>query len=205
MSDNQKTVHDILESISSPTIAVIGKTGIGKSTLINAVFGVEIAKAGAGKPITREYTKYDAKSSQDAEFSSTKPPVILWDSPGYEAGGEDYFIQETLRFLDRENRRGVENQIHLVWYVVSTSSARFENFDIQILDEINNRNIPVIIVLSQCDRASDKEIEEIRKVITHTPLSKVLDVVEVSALPLTKNGKPICEPLRIYQKSTRKR
>lgn len=199
MDDNQKTFRDILESISSPNIAVIGKTGVGKSTLINAVFGVEVAKAGAGKPVTREYTRYDPKSSQDTEFSSAKPPVVLYDSPGYEAGGEDYFIQETLQFLDKANRQGVENQIHLVWYVVSASSARFEDFDIRILNEINNRNIPAIIVLSQCDRASDQETEEIKKVITDAPLRKVFDVVETSASPLVKNGKPTCEPFGLQE------
>ena len=48
----------IADAISTATragrvnILVAGKTGVGKSTLINAVFRGELARTGAGKPVT---------------------------------------------------------------------------------------------------------------------------------------------------------
>ena len=35
------------------TLAIFGKTGVGKSTLINAIFGEEVARTGIGEPVTR--------------------------------------------------------------------------------------------------------------------------------------------------------
>ena len=34
-------------------LAIFGKTGVGKSTLINAIFGEEVARTGIGEPVTR--------------------------------------------------------------------------------------------------------------------------------------------------------
>src|SRR3982750_2882295 len=34
-------------------LAIFGKTGVGKSTLVNAVFGEEVARTGIGQPVTR--------------------------------------------------------------------------------------------------------------------------------------------------------
>ncbi|GAA6946474.1 hypothetical protein ID0007_05390 [Helicobacter pylori] len=45
-------------------------TGVGKSSLINALFGQEIAKAGTGKPVTQHLEKY-----VDEEKG-----LILWDT-----------------------------------------------------------------------------------------------------------------------------
>src|SRR5215207_9270705 len=33
-------------------LAIFGKTGVGKSTLINAIFGEEVARTGIGEPVT---------------------------------------------------------------------------------------------------------------------------------------------------------
>src|SRR4051812_33127463 len=35
-------------------LLIVGKTGTGKSTLVNAVFGDEVASTGVGRPVTRD-------------------------------------------------------------------------------------------------------------------------------------------------------
>nr|WP_281499069.1 GTPase [Helicobacter pylori] len=56
----------------------MGEVGVGKSSLINGLFGQEVAKAGVGKPVTQHLEKY-----VDEEKG-----LILWDTKGIEA--KDY-------------------------------------------------------------------------------------------------------------------
>ncbi|UOR44235.1 GTPase [Helicobacter pylori] len=59
-------------------ILLMGATGVGKSSLINGLFGKKIAKAGVGKPVTHHLEKY-----VDGEKG-----LVLWDTKGIEA--KDY-------------------------------------------------------------------------------------------------------------------
>ncbi len=63
----------------------------GKSSLINALFGKEMAKVGIGKPVTQHLEKY-----VDEEKG-----LILWDTKGIEA--EDY--QNTMESIKKRNGR----------------------------------------------------------------------------------------------------
>ncbi|WQS13544.1 50S ribosome-binding GTPase [Helicobacter pylori] len=69
-------------------ILLMGATGVGKSSLINALFGQEVAKAGIGKPVTQHLEKY-----VDEEKG-----LILWDTKGIE--DDDY--QNTLESIKKE-------------------------------------------------------------------------------------------------------
>nr|pir hypothetical protein HP0744 - Helicobacter pylori (strain 26695) [Helicobacter pylori] len=69
-------------------ILLMGATGVGKSSLINALFGKEVAKAGVGKPITQHLEKY-----VDEEKG-----LILWDTKGIE--DKDY--ENTLESIKKE-------------------------------------------------------------------------------------------------------
>ena len=44
--------------MKSPNIAIFGRRGAGKSTLINKVLGVDTAKAGTGSSVTKEFKRY---------------------------------------------------------------------------------------------------------------------------------------------------
>ncbi|GAA9852996.1 hypothetical protein VN0607_05390 [Helicobacter pylori] len=69
-------------------ILLMGAIGVGKSSLINGLFGQEIAKAGTGKPVTQHLEKY-----VDGEKG-----LILWDTKGIES--KDY--QNTMKSVKKE-------------------------------------------------------------------------------------------------------
>jgi small GTP-binding protein len=157
MANLKDSVDNFAQDIKSLNILVMGKVGVGKSTLINAIFGEETAKTGAGFPVTQYFTKYSIKENEE----NGTIPIALYDSAGCELGGEKNFVDSTSKFLDSQLSKGVEEQIHIAWYVISGASARFEPYEGVIINKLYEQRIPVVVVLSQCDRARREEINGI--------------------------------------------
>ncbi|OLT60932.1 GTPase family protein [Moorena bouillonii] len=202
MDDNlNKTVEkindelkNILEEMKAPNIAIIGKTGTGKSTLINKVFGVEKAETNAGWPVTQSFKLY----TPDHSSVDTRKPINLYDSAGYEANKEQEFKENLFNFLNTKQSEGLPSQIHLIWYVINAASKRFEDFDADIINEINRLKIPVIIVLSQCDIVSNEDINKLANVIKECNFEKAYYILDVAAKPLNSNNKNI-EPFGLKE------
>ena len=51
-SDCVKAINEKIKNLKNLNIIVAGKTGVGKSTLINNVFREKLAETGMGKPVT---------------------------------------------------------------------------------------------------------------------------------------------------------
>lgn len=51
--DCMKSMNDIIRNLKTLNIIVVGKTGVGKSTLMNGVFRDNLAETGMGKPVSR--------------------------------------------------------------------------------------------------------------------------------------------------------
>ena len=62
------------DDLPTANIMVAGITGTGKSTLLNAVFGAEVAATGKGRPVTEQIDEY-----QSADI-----PIHIWDTVGLE-------------------------------------------------------------------------------------------------------------------------
>ena len=66
------------DDLPAANIMVAGITGTGKSTLINAIFGSEMAATGMGTPVTDHISEYGDKDI----------PVHIWDTVGLELDAE---------------------------------------------------------------------------------------------------------------------
>jgi len=121
-------------------LAIIGGTGVGKSSLVNAVFGREIAKVGKGLPVTREVDYYyDDKS------------LGIWDFEGFEIGTRKS-PAETLRSnLKTISQRPALEQIAVVWYCVLAKADRLTQTDIDLIRELDAGGLPVVLVLTKVD------------------------------------------------------
>ena len=155
-------IKDVQKNMTKLNIMVMGKTGAGKSTLINNVFSRNLAQTGIGKPVTQAIRKYEIE-----DF-----PLAIYDTPGLELGGEnaiDSLLKESKEVLSKGAMKGISESIHCIWYCVSTPSHRFEEAEVEFikkfLDEASIYSVPVIIVLTQSYSKKDAKalMSEIEK------------------------------------------
>lgn len=141
-------------NIVPANIMVIGKTGVGKSTLINNIFRGNFAETGVGRSVTNHLKK----------ITKEGVPINLYDSRGLEL---DLEVQEKVRLdinteIDRINRNrdiNAEDLIHVVWYCINATSNRIEEFEIEWIRELSEK-VPVMVVLTQSYIDNAKELEK---------------------------------------------
>ena len=146
-----------LGELKTANIMVAGKTGTGKSTLLNAVFGEEVAATGTGKPVTEHISEY---KNEDI-------PIHIWDTVGLELDSEKTkkAIEEIKRTIaSKSESDGVLDQIHAIWYCINSGSNRYEGKEIEFIKELYSIEIPFTIVLTQC-YGSKKKIEAFEETI----------------------------------------
>ncbi|MBZ5488953.1 50S ribosome-binding GTPase [Halomonas aquamarina] len=138
-------------------IIISGASGVGKSTLINAIFGDEVVKAGAGKPVTQHLEK----------VAIPEKGICLWDTKGIEA--KNY--QDTMSSLENEFRQAIDNANddcdipHIGWVCIKASSDRVEDRDLTLIGLLAKRNIPAIIVFTRVTGKAEREFVEEAKLI----------------------------------------
>lgn len=138
-------------------LAVIGATGVGKSSLVNAVFGRDLAKVGKGLPVTRGVHYYSDDS------------LGIWDVEGFEIGTPVPAAEQLRGHLQEIAKRPKNEQISVVWYCVKSNDDRLAPHEIAMIDELSRAGLPVILVLTKVDwsrnpitgqRGVSKSVEE---------------------------------------------
>ncbi len=155
------------ENFNHFNILILGRAGIGKSTLINSILeleGDEAAKTGIGKAITYGEPK--------GYISNKKKGLRLWDSQGIDK--EKYHISKAVESVKNLiNEASINNEpdkfIHCIWYCVT--GDRFEESERESLIELmkiyDDDTLPIIIVYTEAYNEEDVEVvsEEINKVL----------------------------------------
>lgn len=127
-------------------IILIGKTGVGKSTLINSFFNKDLTVTGSGAPITSEIKPYTVQNSK----------FTIYDTPGLELNNKQQklLINKIVCFIKEQAQSYDINQyIHFIFFCISSTASRIEDTEIDIINSLTNnlslKNIHVMIILTK--------------------------------------------------------
>ena len=152
-------------------IIVAGKTGVGKSSLINYIFGKEVAKVGDGKPVTQEIQEYDLENDN----------ITLFDTKGIEAKDYEKTLDNIKKYLELKQDSPDENDdIHIAWLCISERGDRVEEADRELLKILSEAGIPVIGVFTK--RESKRESSFVNKVVEDNLLPEAKAIVRVRSI-----------------------
>ena len=186
--DEYKTTQTNAEGVEKDNlppanIMVAGITGTGKSTLLNAVFGSELAATGKGRPVT----------SHIDEYQNDSVPIHIWDTVGLELDSAKTkesinSIRDTI--ASKADSDDQFDHVHAIWYCINSGSSRYQGAELDFIKNLHSIGVPFIIVLTQCIGDPD-EIDcfeaQIREINTSMGMTDI-EIVQVCAQDFKLRG-----------------
>ncbi|KIK58824.1 hypothetical protein GYMLUDRAFT_45119 [Collybiopsis luxurians FD-317 M1] len=194
------STEEILATCPKFRILVLGKSGAGKSSLINATFNVNLAHV--------SHEQAGVSNIEDEITSEQNSRFILHDSQGF-AAGETQNFETVKKFIDdRAKQQQLKDRLHAIWFcmeIPTENGALFERADQNFL-RLDLQNVPVIVVFTKYDllisklekEATDIEDDEELEKYVHQKAKEFLD--ETCVQPL----KAITDTHSYVEVSTRK-
>ncbi len=174
----EEAMKKAISDIGEVNILIAGKTGVGKSTLINAVFQGDYATIGQGRPVTKE----------TREIKKEGIPLTLWDTRGLEL--KDYkrtfaALEDLIKIRNRYN--DPMKHIHMAWICIDEGSRRVEDAEIELC-ELLSHHMPVIAVITKAVSDNGFRMEVIRL------LKHVKNAVRVNSIATTLDDGYVIKP-----------
>lgn len=162
---------------------VLGKTGVGKSSLLNRLLGVEKFSTGTGRPVT-------GKEIIESEGELDGFKVRVFDSWGLEAGQ----VTEWLKLLEENKKKHdlshkIEDWYHAVVYCVSAGGHRIEDVDRDIVRSLLQDDLYVVVALTKSDACNEEDADTLRReLVRQCEKLRPENVIETCAGGKTRSG-----------------
>ena len=153
-----------------PNILVCGKTGVGKTSLIQAVThrGVVPDNAiGDSKPITVGFQVYETEAANFIDSEGMNPGQQTVDEYA------DFILNELLQRLNAGNR---DKLIHNIWYCIDGSGARIQDTDAKLIKTFSDK---VILVVTKCELMRKEQVESV--------MNTLLDLIDRDRIVLVSS------------------
>lgn len=153
----KKAFEEALKERGHANVLIAGRTGVGKSTLINGVFQGQFASTGHGRPVT-EGTR---------EINKEGVPLTIFDTRGLEMGAFATTLTALKDFV-AERRRGVDprRHVHVAWVCVAEDLRRVEDAETALVDMLADF-MPVLAVVTKA-RADQGFRAEVQRLLPRT-------------------------------------
>ena len=184
MSNNDELTLNLL---------ILGQTGVGKSSLINALFGRKVAESRVGPPVLIEKGIKEYPTELDGK------KVNLFDTEGIEVDKVPKFKEMIDKALkERRVDKDIKDWFHSITYCVQAGGYKIQDFDIEIIKQFVDEGYNVIVALTKSDQIGkakrEEFIDKIKKEVKEKTKKDIM-VITVSADPeqldhMTEKPKP---------------
>lgn len=134
-------------------VLVIGNSGVGKSTLINAVLGDNVAKTGWGTKGTTEKLEI---------YDSNEIPFRIIDTIGFEPSffKKRAAINAVKKWSKNAAKEGnTDNKINMIWFCIDGTSSKLFPETIKNLSSATSiwESVPIIVVITKSYATPERE------------------------------------------------
>jgi len=140
-------------NIESTNVLIIGKSGVGKSSLVNYLFGEDLQKVGVGAPVT-EKTIQEFTYRYDEHFE-----MHIYDTWGLEPSAQkaDQWKELIFEAIENHDRKSIREWFNTIIFCLNVKSSRIEDFELDIMEELLRGKNHLTIVLTHCRSKDDPD------------------------------------------------
>lgn len=131
---------EALQNLGKVNVLIAGSSGVGKSTLINSIFGREVARTGVGKAVTQGIDRFEPPGST----------LRIYDTRGFEIKNSEATVgavREEVRRL--RSSTDPNDQIHVAWLCIMERSHRIEAVHTSFLSMLSSESVPALVVVTK--------------------------------------------------------
>ena len=168
--------HDYDQQLSA-NILVIGKSGVGKSSLLNYIFGAKVEETGSGAPVTKKGI-YDHTYTYDQNFQ-----IHIFDTWGLEADKAEEWKTMLMDKMQEYDQKEIHEWFNTIIFCTSVDANRFEDFEIEMIRDLRKAKNNIIVAVTHCHSPNDEKAIQLRdeRICKKTGLTEE-DVVFVSSV-----------------------
>lgn len=142
-------------------LVVVGKSGVGKSSLLNYAAGRKVFETGTGDPVTQQYfSRVDVPSHVPGIAYS------LFDTKGIENDSTGQWL-DIIRgeIVRRDASDDIYDWMHTLIYCISAGDRRIEPFDLQAIKELEKLG-SVIVAITKTDQTDPAHVAMLSETLT---------------------------------------
>ena len=140
-------------TIESTNVLIIGKSGVGKSSLLNYLFGKELQAVGVGAPVTKmEIKEFTYKYDEHFEMH-------IYDTWGLEPSAQkaEQWKKTIFDEIARHDKQSISDWFNTIIFCLNAKSSRIEDFELAIMEQLLTEKNHLTIALTHCRSKEDPD------------------------------------------------